>query len=404
MPFVITPEDRASFRRCLRQWDFGSRERRNLEPAQPAAGPEMRRALQEALDIYYFPGMWDWDRSVRLPLVIQGFERAMAGQRERCGASRDEEPWPRELESGRRLLNRYAEWARAVDGFSPVMVQPEYDATVLDPDRPSAALVTPAGTAVRYRGRIDMLAVDASDAYWIVRHRAVEGEWPAIRELLEDEEAAVACWAWENFYPGMTITGTIYNEFRLPPPVIPGSPLSPAEMEPAPAGRARLVRERAIALLGSLSAMREKPGGVADLVRQHEPSGGGRSVPQHRRLYAAAREPKHAQRVVQHTVEGFRRTLVRRSPEEVTAAWRRLAADTSMMITPDLTPEPTPSEANCPPCPFRLPCQAMFAGEDAEAILRSAYRERPRAVLEEGRLGGGAWSQNRGAAPPRFRR
>jgi hypothetical protein len=248
-----------------------------------------------------------------------------------------------------------------------------------------------------------MLAVDASDAYWIVRHRAVEGEWPTTRELLEDEEAAAACWAWENFYLGMTITGTIYNEFRLPPPVIPGSPLSPSEMEPAPAGRARMVRDRAIALLSSLSAMGEKPGGVVDLVRQHEPSGGGRSVPQHRRLYAAAREPKHVKRVVQQASGEFRRTMVRRSPEEIAAAWHRLAADTSMMIASDVRPEPAPSDVNCPPCPFRGPCQAMFAGEDAEAILRSAYRERPRVILEEGRLGGGAWSQNRGAAPPRFR-
>jgi hypothetical protein len=159
----------------------------------------------------------------------------------------------------------------------------------------------------------------------------------------------------------------------------------------------------ASALRSSLSAARGTRENVAGPVRQHEPSGGGRSVPQHRRLYAAAREPKRVKRVVQHTGEGFRRTLVRRSPEEIAAAWRRLAADASMMITPDLTLEPAPSDVNCPPCPFRAPCQAMFAGEDAEAIVRSAYRQRPRVTLEEGRLGGGGWSQSRGAAPPRFR-
>ena len=377
--FVITTEDWASFRRCRRQWDFGSRVRRNLEPVRAGAGPEVGQAIGDALDIYYFPGMWDWDRAVTLPLVIQGFERAMARQRERCGASEDEEPWPQRLAAGRRLLGRYAEWAPAVDGFSPVMVAPEYEVTVLDPAGSGAGLVTPAGAQVRYRGRIDMLAVDACDAYWIVRHRAVAGDWPATAELLDDEEAAAAAWAWENFYPGMTIAGTIYNEFRLLPP-----------REQPSRGRGRHDRGPRLARL-------------AGRVRQHEPSGGGRSIPQHRRLYAAAREPEHAERVVQHAGEGFRRTLVRRSPEELAAAWRRLAADASVMITPDLTLEPAPSDVNCPPCAFRAPCRAMFAGEDAEAIVRSAFRERPPVILEEGRIGGGAWGLGRGAAPPRFR-
>lgn len=106
---------------------------------------------------------------------------------------------------------------------------------------------------------------------------------------------------------------------------------------------------------------------------------------------------------MQHAGEGFRRTLVRRSPEELAAAWRRLAADAAVMIAPDVAVEPAPSGVNCPPCPFRAPCLAMFAGEDAEAIVGSAYRKRPAVTVEEGRLGGGAWGMGRGAAPPRFR-
>jgi hypothetical protein len=54
-------------------------------------------------------------------------------------------------------------------------------------------------------------------------------------------------------------------------------------------------------------------------------------------------------------------------------------------------------------CPFHAPCQALFAGQDAVPILLSGYRGRPSVVLDEGRLGGGAWGTGRGAAPPRFR-
>jgi hypothetical protein len=217
MTFVITPDDRSSFGRCRRQWDFGATERGNLEPAAPPDGPDLGRAVRDALDIYYFPGMWDWDRRVTLPLVIQGFDRAVSAQRERLGAAAGAAAWDAALDTGRSLLGRYFDWAPGVDLFSPVLVEGEYEVNVPDPDRPAAGLVTAAGEAVRFRGRVDMLAVDRHDAYWIVRHRVTGGDWLPDAQLLGDEEAAAACWAWENFYLGMTIAGTVYNELRLVP-------------------------------------------------------------------------------------------------------------------------------------------------------------------------------------------
>ena len=65
-----------------------------------------------------------------------------------------------------------------------------------------------------------------------------------------DEEAAAACWAWEQDYIGMEIAGTIHNEIRI------DGPLDVSGRRPAAMGR---------------------PVPVA----QHEPSGGGRSIPQH---------------------------------------------------------------------------------------------------------------------------
>jgi hypothetical protein len=81
MLVVITAAERASFQRCRRQWDFGSGNRQDLEPLDRPAGPDLDRALRDALAVYYFPGMWDWDRGVRLPLVGQELERALARQR-----------------------------------------------------------------------------------------------------------------------------------------------------------------------------------------------------------------------------------------------------------------------------------------------------------------------------------
>jgi hypothetical protein len=137
-------------------------------------------------------------------------------------------------------------------------------------------------------------------------------------------------------------------------------------------------------------------------VRQHEPSGGGRSIPHHRRLYAQAREPATTAPVEQEQSGPFRRTWIRHSSEAIAAAGARLAADAAAMIAAGPGAEPNPADANCRPCAYLPPCLAMRAGRDSEFLLRSGYRQRPPDTLEEGRLGGGAWGTGRGAAA--FRR
>ena len=389
MPYQIAQADRLSFLRCRRQWDFGAASRRNLEPVQRSAAPDLGLAFREALDVYYFPGMWDWQPQVTRPLVYRGLERSLTRQRERCGPGGGDAAWERELDEGRWLLDRYFDWAPAVDRFSPVQVQPEFEVDVIDPGPPPQGVLTAAGELTRYRGTVDMLAVDAYDAYWIVRHRMVAGGWPPTHALVGDQEAATACWAWEQFYPGMSIVGTIYNEFRA---VVP----------PRPDTKAALAGPRRVGGLRRwlTGARQEQP---RRQVRQHEASGGGRSIPQHRRLYAAAREPARPDQVEQQAAANFRRTWVRRSPAEVAAAGRRLAADVARMIDPGTTAEPSPSDENCADCVFVSPCQAVFAGDGPDAALRSGYRQRPAQKAVEGRLGGGVWGLGRGAAPPRFR-
>jgi hypothetical protein len=335
--------------------------------------------VRDALAVYYFPGMWDWDRDVRLPLVAQELERALTRQRQRSGGDADAAVWQEALDEGRALLDRYVAWAPAVDRFSPVLVEADFEVNVLDPARPEAGLVTPSGETIRYTGRIDLMAVDAHDAYWIVRHRLVDADWPPTEQLVDDTEAVAACWAWEQFYLGMAITGTVYNELRRRP--------DPAGQ---PAWPWRRFRPRAAA---------GRPA-----VRQHEPSGGGRSVPQHRRMYAQARAPRRVEPIEQRTEHGFRRTWLRCAPADVAEAGRRLGADAAEMTREDLAVYPVPSAENCPPCPYFEPCRAMQAGRDAQPILLSGYRKRPAGSRAEGRLGGRSWGLGRGAAPPRFRR
>ena len=418
MPVVVTAADRASFNRCRRQWDLGAGMRQDLEPIRRPALPDLDRAVRDALAVYYFPGMWDWDRGVRLPLVGQELERALARQRRRADANANADAdagsdagsdagddaearaWPEALDQGHALLARYLEWTPRADRFAPVLVETDFEVNVLDPAEPDAALVAGRGEPVRYTGRIDMMAVDEHDAYWIVRHRVADADWPPTEQLVADEESLAACWAWEQFYLGMAIAGTIFNELRLSP-----APESPPQADQRPPRRQRgrqQRRQRGSWRKGWPWRPARSPAALP-AVRQHEPSGGGRSIPQHRRMYARAREPRRVEPIEQLDEDGFRRTWLRDRPADVAEAGRRLGADVAEMIRPGLAVYPEPSDDKCPPCPFLDPCQAMRAGHDAEPILRTGYRPRPPVTPEEGRLGGRAWGLGRGAAPPRFR-
>jgi hypothetical protein len=375
MVAILTPADRTAFKRCRRAWDLGAPARRNLEPVVGTGSLDIDRAIRDALAVYYFPGMWDWARAVVIPLVDQALDKALARQRARLGPELPPGFDARAV-GARQLLAAYVEWAPSVERLAPVLVEVDYAADLADPERTDCALFTPGGAHVNYQGRLDLLGVDAHDAYWIMRHRVVR-EWTPLSTLVRDEEAAAACWAWQQYYIGMEIAGTIHNEMRLPTVAPPGG-------DPAP--------------LSAAAA-----GSRAGPVPQHEGSGGGRSVPQHRRLDARASEPAERAAVEHDSGPWFRRTWIRRSPAEIDQAGRQLASEAREILDPDVAVFPSPSERACGSCPFASPCLALYRGNDHEAaaILTSSYRTRsPEAVA--GRLGGVTWSTGRGAAPPRF--
>jgi hypothetical protein len=365
--YQVRPWDREWFKRCRRSWDFGSRARRNLEPVAPSPTLpiDLDRALRDALAVYYFPGMWEWDRSVVVPLAFVALEKALGAQRARREATTpltptETEDWERQLATGRGLLERYLEWAPSVDRFWPVRVETDFDVAVPDPRHPGHDLVSPAGEAIRYQGRVDMLVVDEHDAYWVVRHRLID-RFADIELLVLDDEPVAACWAWELFYLGMRVAGTVHNELR-----VVGAPPEPADPVRRPRAGHAWARARAAG---------------------------------HRRMYVRGEwEPDEV--VVEEGGDLFRRTRIPRSRAELDGLGARLAHEALDMVDPDLLLYPTPAPEHCSACPFRAPCLAVNEGGDAETILTERFRERPTEVPEEGRLGAVTWSMNRGAAPP----
>ena len=240
--FRIDPEQRARFKRCRRQWDFASPHRRGLEPVD-SGGPALPTALKDALAVYYYPGTWDWQHDLKQSLVHKAVERSLTD----AGAADL-------VEIATALLDCYDAWAGTIDDFAPVKIEHDVAGMIAQPGEPDRGLLAPNGSGVVYGCRVDLLAVDAADEYWVVRHQIVN-DWQDPDALLRDEEAIASCWAWEQDYMGMQIVGTIHNEVRVDGPLD----------GPAPT-----------------------PARIREPVAQHEGSGGGRSIPQHQRESARA--------------------------------------------------------------------------------------------------------------------
>jgi len=153
---------------------------------------------------------------------------------------------------------------------------------VPDPRDPERGLTTPDGSAVIYTCRIDLLAIDAADEYWVVRHRIVD-DWQESDALIRDEPVVAACWAWEQEYLGMEISGTIHNEVRINGPLDLPDPDRTANGCVVPGWAKRAQRWWS-------------------------------SNPQHRRLLARTARTDDPTRVEQYTAGLLRRTHIRRSP------------------------------------------------------------------------------------------
>jgi hypothetical protein len=355
MDFRITADERARFKRCRRQWDFASPHRRNLQ----AAGfvePALPAALRDALAVYYYPGTWDWQHEVTQPLVHKALKRSL----DDAGAADM-------LTTAAAVVDCYDAWASTVDDFAPVKVNCDVQALVPDPDEPERGLLVHDGSPVVYPCQIDLLAADAADEYWVVRHQVVD-EWQELETLVRDEEAVAACWALEQDYLGLTIAGTIHNELRI---------TGPLDLPPADSTTKR----------------------VRKMVAQHEASGGGRSLPQHQRVSAQTSRTGATSRTEQRSAGLLRRTRIRRSRHEIATVGALIAAEVVEMIGwPTIYPTPA---AHCRDCEFSAPCLAITEGADPEPVLATGFRRPPDAAPKP-KLGQSTWGFGRGGAPPRW--
>ncbi|MGH3874708.1 MAG: PD-(D/E)XK nuclease family protein [Pseudonocardiaceae bacterium] len=330
---VTRPWEHGLFRRCRRAWDLGTRERQDYEPIEPPQVFDLGEAIRDALDVYYFPGMWDWNRAIVRPLAVAGLEKSMRRQRTayeqaRALSAEQVRDWEQHLELGTGVLQRYFEWALETDRFTPIQVAAQFDVNVPDPANPGSGLVTPDQRAIQFRVKIDLAVIDDHELYWLVEHRIITGpDWPDLDQLRLDEQALTRSWAWQ---PGFLakLEGTIHNELRATRP------------DPA---RTPEVAVRAM----------PGPGGI----------------------------------ITQRSTESFRRTHIPRTELEIERRGIAIARELQEMTDPSLRIYPNPSWEHCSTCAYRSPCLAINQGLDEQPILHSSYRHRVAEDFEPGRLG-----------------
>lgn len=330
--FVVRPWERRLFQRCRRAWDLGARGRQGYEPTEPVRVFDFGEAIHDALDVYYFPGMWDWNRAIVRPLAVKGFEKSMRRQRDAYAQTCELSPeqirdWEQHLELGTGILQRYFEFAAGVDRFTPIGVASQFDIHLPDPTNPDTGLTTSDGRPLQYRARIDLAVIDDHELYWLVEHRVItDAHWPSLDQLRIDEQALTRSWAWQQGFLAK-LEGTIYNELRA---VAPGT-------------------------------------GSAEVDVRALPGAGGI--------------------ITQRSTESFRRTHLPRTELEIERQGTAVALEMQDMIDPSVRLYPNPSWEHCASCVYRPPCLAMTQGIDERPILEASYRKRVSEDFELGRLG-----------------
>jgi hypothetical protein len=330
--YVTRPWESRLFQRCRRAWDLGARERQDYEPIEPAQVFDFGEAIHDALDVYYFPGMWDWGRAIVRPLTLAGFEKSMRRQRDAYAQIRELsaaqlQDWEQHLELGTGVLERYFDWASEIDRFTPIQVASQFDIALPDPADPERGLITADGRPLQYRVRIDLVVIDDHELYWLVEHRlSSDPHWPELTALQLDEQALTRSWAWQLGFLA-TLEGTIHNELRIA----------------APAAGKPEVQVRAV------------------------PGAGGI--------------------ITQRSTESFRRTHIPRTGLEIERRGIAVALEMQDMTDPLLRIYPNLSWDHCSRCAYRPPCLAMSQGADERPILQAGYRKRVGGDFELGRLG-----------------
>ena len=232
IPFTkISTTERQGFKQCRLAWDFGSYQRKNLEPNRADNRLWFGTGVHKALDEYYSPRQTvNEDGSVPARGDLVGFwikwtDAEYKRMAEVVGMFEEETAEFNDMKGlGIAVLTNYAKYAEENDDFEVIMTEQEFEVPIRNP-----ATNEVVGLLV---GRFDGIARTRDGRLWLLEHKTAADRLNP-NDTLYDDQTTGYLWAAQQVF-GQPLEGIYYNVLRKkvprkPPLLASGKSLSKAK-------------------------------------------------------------------------------------------------------------------------------------------------------------------------------
>jgi len=400
--------ERRSIRGCRRRWHWIFKD--GYYPLTTAKPLEFGIAYHKAMEVWYDPDMWGIDREVAYQLARQTFiieckkqrQNYLDNTRQTELEAEVREDYDERITLGLGMLQEYAKVSAELDAnIRPVFVEKPFEAPITgrqgetiwckcqrcwrryvayydqNPDKPSwpegsigIKVVDRMfgsshwhmwqGLPVTYGGRIDMLAQDIDERYWVydwkTAARLSTGEPGSPDDFLFlDDQITSYCWALATKM-NIDVAGFVYHEQKKAFPV-----------EPEPMRRARL---------GCLYSKNKQMDcdwkTYETTVREND---------------VAAYEAGYYDEFIEYLREFggvfHKRHQIHRTPTELSNAGFNIFDEASDITDVNLRIYPSPGRFACTYCAFNDPCLGKNRGDDYTYTLDTMFEKRQKHYFQE---------------------
>lgn len=390
----IHTSERRSFRACRRRWDWLFRD--GYYPITTAKPLEFGVAFHKAMEVYYDPERWSWDRQVVGTEAILSFiekcEKQKAAALQAAGHlyldNELEGDYGERVELGKGMLSYYfKDVAPVLDkGWKPVFVEVGFMVPITNPETgeeaiwckcdrcfnkwlptqdlqdASGKITTSAqahawngdiwkhwnGLPVVYAGRIDMLAQDSAGNYWIFDWKTCRNVATDYEFLYLDDQIGSYVWALKKIL-NLPIKGFIYHEQRK------GYPQAPKQN-----------KQRRLGCLYSVAKNQDVDYDTYLATVQEKDT----------EAYEAGLYDEMLEFLKNEGIVYYSRHQIIKTQVELEQIERNIGLEALDMLDPNLRVYPSAGRFGCTFCAFRQPCIDKNGGGDYQYVLNELYEVR----------------------------
>jgi hypothetical protein len=384
----IHTSERHSFRGCRRRWNWLYTH--NYYPKVTQKYFEFGTAFHAALETYYDPETWRYDREVIAAKAILKFADVCEAQKKAFLKIKDEmyldvdadEDYNERLELGKGMLKYFFNKVvpREDHGWRPIRVEVPFMIIIPNPETGEESIwckcqrckttirnyaqthpdfvreeeFLESGLPVVYAGRIDMLIEDSRGHYWIV-------DWKTAAQIRDDDEYLylddqIGSYVWALRRLGLPIQGFIYHIQR--------------KAFPEPPTRNKVIRlGRAFSVNQTQATNYEE---YLNTVSTED-----------KEAYEAGLYDEFLQFLKDEGTVFYRRHQIHKTAYEVDEIEKNIGYEALTMCDPNLRIYPEMGRFSCGGCAFRQPCLGKNAGEDYVYTLNSLFEQREHYYLRD---------------------